>query len=251
MRRMDWLDNKKDEILDLYENQGKKQIEIAKHFNTSQTAISTRLRKWGRSNTDFNRFKRFDNIEKEDVRRMYWDEEMHPVQIAEKYGCNKQVIVNRMKEWGIQLRTKSQARRGKLNPIYGVGHTKKARKKMSDAFVNGRSFGFGAKTWGKGQYYDSPLQGKVWMRSSWEVKVADYLTNLNLDWYYENDWLKVGDFNYLPDFYIPMLELYIEVKGRKKKEDMKKLGDARKKYNIALWDREVLFDLGIINSAGH
>ena len=140
---------------------------------------------------------------------------------------------------------------GKLNPIYDIGHTKAARKKMSQAFVKVRSFEFAAKTWGKGQYYDSPLQGKVWMRSSWEVKTADYLTSLNLDWYYEYKWLKVGNFNYLPDFYMPMLNLYIEVKGRKKKEDMDKLNNARQIYNIVLWDRDELFKLGLINSSGH
>lgn len=247
---MGWLDEKKDEIIELYDN-GKKQIEIAKHFDVSQTAISLRLRKWGKSNTDFNRFKRFDDIDKETVRHLYWDEEMHPVQIAKKYSCHKQVIVNRMKEWGIPLRTKSQARVGKLNPIYNVGHTKEARKKMSDAFVNGRKFGFGATTWGKGQHYESPLQGKVWMRSSWEVKVANYLTSSGLKWYYEYKWLKIGELHYLPDFFIPILKLYIEVKGRKKKEDMEKLNLARQKHNVILWDRDVLYSLGIINSAGH
>jgi len=48
---------------------------------------------------------------------------MHPVQIAEKHGCHKQVIVNRMKEWGIPLRTKSEARMDKLNnarQIYNI-----------------------------------------------------------------------------------------------------------------------------------
>ena len=250
MERIVWLDEKKEEIVKLY-NEEKTQLEISKYFNVSQTAISTRLRKWGLSNPDGNRFKRFDDIDEETIRRLYWDEEMHPAQIAEKYGCHKQVIVNRMKEWSIPLRTKSQARIGKLNPIYGVGHTKSARKKMSDAFVNGREFGFNAKTWGKGQYYDSPLQGKVWMRSSWEVKVAEYLTSLELDWYYEYKWLKVGDVNYLPDFFIPELSLYIEVKGREKPEDMEKLNKSQQLYNIVLWNREVLYNLGLINASGH
>lgn len=249
MKRMEWLDDYKDIIICLYKD-GTTQIDLAYEFDVSQTAISTRLRKWKVSNPDGNRFKRI-KIKKEDVRRMYWDEEIHPSQIAEKYGCHKQVITNRMIKWGIPFRTKSEARVGKLNPIFGVGHTKEARKKMSQAFVNGRSFGFGSKTWGKGQYYDTPNQGNVWVRSSWEVKAADYLTFLGLDWFYEYSWLKVNDFNYLPDFFIPNLNLYIEIKGRKKKSDMKKFSAAKEIYNVILWDREVLFKLGLIDSAGH
>lgn len=252
MNRMNWLDDKKFEILDLYENQGKKQIEIAEHFNVSQTAISLRLRKWEKSNTDFNRFKKFDNIEKEDVRRMYWDEEMHPVQIAEKYGCHKQVIVNRMKEWGIPLRTKSQARMGKLNPIYNVGHSKKARERMSDAFLNRTrsSFGFSG-SWGKVQLYETPNQGVIKMRSSWEVETAEYLTSKNIDWYYESEWLDLGYTKYLPDFYLPKLNLFIEVKGRKKGTDIEKVLKARKYGNkVLLWDGEELLRRGIINNCG-
>lgn len=250
MKRMNWLDDKKDEITILC-NEGKTQVEMAKYFDVSQTAINNRLKKWGLNNPDCNRFKRFDEIDKETVRRLYWDEEMHPIQIAEKYGCHKQVIVNRMKDWGIPLRTKSQARVGKLNPIYGVGHTVSARKKMSAAFVNGREFGFNDKTWGKGQYYDTPLQGRVWMRSSWEVKVAEYLTFLGLKWYYEYEWLKVEDMSYLPDFFLPELSLYIEVKGREKPEDMEKLKKSQQLYNIVLWNREVLHNLELINASGH
>lgn len=122
MDRMGWLDEKKDEIIEMYDN-GKTQKEVATHFKVSTTAISLRLRKWNASNTDVNRFTRID-LDKEIVRRLYWDEELHPSQIAKRYNCHKQTIVNRMKDWGIPFRTKSQARMGKLNPIYGVGHTK-------------------------------------------------------------------------------------------------------------------------------
>ena len=251
MKRLDWLDEKKDEISELYAS-GKTQVEIADHFNTSQGSISTRLRKWCLSNPDGNRFKRFDNIEKEDVRRMYWDEEMHPVRIAEKYGCHKQVIVNRMKEWGIPLRTKSQSRMGKLNPIYDVGHSEVTRNKMSDAFWNGKrtSFGFSGN-WGNVTLYETLNQGIVKMRSSWEVKTADYLTRKNINWLYESEWLDLGCTKYLPDFYLPEYNLYIEVKGRKKGTDIEKVLEARKLGNkILLWDGEELLKRGIIDNCG-
>lgn len=251
MYRMMWLDEKKDEII-LLHNKGKKQIEIAQHFNVSQTAISTRLRKWGFNNPDGNRFRRFDDIDEETIRRLYWDEELHPAKIAEKYGCHKQVIVNRMKDWGIPLRTKSQARVGKLNPIYGVGHTKEARSKMSESFCSGKrkSFGFSGN-WGNACLYDSHNQGLIKMRSSWEVKVADYLTSKNINWYYESKWIDLGNTKYLPDFYLTDLNIFIEVKGRKKGSDIEKVINSRKLGNkILLWDGEELLKRGIINNSG-
>lgn len=250
MKKMIWLDEKKNEIIELANSCT--QMEIAEKFNVSITAISTRLRKWGVSNPDVNRFRRIE-IDKDELYKMYWDEEMHPSQIAKKYGCHKQVITNNLIKYGIPRRTKSEARMGKLNPIYGVGHTKKTRNKMSDAFVNGKrkSFGF-SKNWGKGAYYETPNQGKVWMRSGWEVKVADYLTAHGIDWYYEHKWLNISDGkHYLPDFYLPTLNCYIEVKGRKKEVDMEKFELAKKKYNVILWDGVELLKLGIITNCGN
>jgi hypothetical protein len=250
MKRMDWLDDKKDEISILY-NEGETQAEISKHFNVSQTAISIRLRKWGLSNPDGNRFKRFDEIDEETVKRMYWDEEMHPVQIAEKYGCDKQVIVNRMKDWGIPLRTKSQARIGRLNPIFGVGHTKGSKKKMSEAFENGRTIGFNTN-WGVGNFYKTPNQGDVWMRSGWEIATADYLTAQNKNWYYEYEWIKLSEsFRYLPDFYLPEYNLYIEVKGRVKEKDLR-IKDIMidSGHKFLFWDGEELLKRGIIRNPG-
>lgn len=248
MKRMTWLDDKKDEIIKMCEK-GKTQREIATCFGVSLRPVNVRLRKWGINNPDANRFRRFD-IDEETVRHLYWDKELHPSQIAKKYGCNKQVIINRMKDWGIPFRTKSQARMGKLNPIYNVGHTEEARKKMSDSFVNGRTIGFNTH-WGKGAYYIIPNQGKVWMRSGWEVKTADYLTANNIDWYYEFEWLDLGEIKYLPDFYLPELDVYIEVKGRKKGPDIEKVILAVEfGYKVFLWDGEELLKRGIIINSG-
>jgi predicted DNA-binding protein YlxM (UPF0122 family) len=249
MRRNKWLDDKKGEIIELYED-GLTQIEIADKYGVSQTAISTRLRKWGVSNPDGNRFKRVV-IDKDELYDMYWNKEMHPSQIAKKYGCSKQVITNNLIAYDIPRRTKSEARIGKLNPIFDVGHTKVARKKMSDAFSSGqRTIGYSG-CWGKPSLYKTPFQGVVKMRSSWEVKTADYLNDKNIKWYYEYEWLDLGDSKYLPDFYLPDLNLYIEVKGRKKAEDIKKVKTARKlNFKVLLWDGEELLRRGIINNSG-
>ena len=248
MERLLWLDKERDTIIRMYES-GSKQIEIANYFNTSQGSISTRLRKWGVSNPDSNRFIRVD-ISKGVLYDLYWNKELHPRIIGELYGCSFGTIHNKLKQYSIPTRTKSEARMGKLNPIYGVGHTKKACKKMSLAFKNGRKMGYN-NHWGKGAYYDTPNQGRKWMRSGWEIKTANYLTNKGVDWYYEYRWLSVGEDNhYLPDFYLPVEDKYIEVKGRKEKVDMAKVELAMKRYDIELWDGEELLKRGIINNCG-
>jgi len=248
MKRLDWLDDEKNEIIRLHTEEGWTNKELSENYNVSTCAINTRLRKWKANVSDCNRNKRVD-IPKEDIRRMYWDEEMHPYQIAEKYGVHKSTITNKMKNYGIPSRTKSESRVGELNPIYDIGHTKEARKKMSQAFVNGRKMGYN-KCWGNYSKYITPNQGEVTMRSGWEVKTADYLTSLGIDWYYEFIWLELGDLNYLPDFYLPDLNMYIEVKGRLKPEDLIKFNKAKEKVNIALWDGIELLKLGIIDNCG-
>lgn len=249
-KRLLWLDEKKDEIIKLHIEGGLTNEQIADKLGTSASSINTRLRKWGANISDCNRNNRVD-ISEEDVRRMYWDEEKHPSEIAAVYGVCKQTITNKMITYGIPFRTKSEARMGKLNPIYDVGHTEEAKRRMSDAFVNGRKIGYGLGTWGNHHKYITPNQGEVIMRSGWEVKVADYLTSKGLNWYFEYEWLPINyKSNYLPDFYVIDLELYIEVKGRKKEEDMIKFNLAKELYNVVLWDGIELLKLGIIDNCG-
>lgn len=249
MKRLAWLDDKKDEIIRLHREDELTNQQIAEQLGTSASSINTRLRKWGANISDCNRNNRID-IPEEEIRRMYWDEEMHPAQIAEKYGVHKMTITHKMQTYGIPFRTKSESRMGKLNPIYDIGHTEEARKKMSQAFVDGRTMGYN-NHWGNTVKYITPNQGEVTMRSGWEAKTADYLTSKGLNWYYEYEWLKINyNSNYLPDFYVTDLELYIEVKGRKKEEDMVKFRLAKELYNIVLWDGIELLKLGIIDNCG-
>ena len=171
--------------------------------------------------------------------------------IANKYGCSIGTVVKYMKQHGIPLRTRSEARLGNLNPIYGVGHTEEARSNMSQAFVNGRKIGFHS-SWGKTSKYITPLQGEVTMRSSWEVRVADYLTELNKEWLYEPTTFKLTDvLSYRPDFYVPEDNIYIEVKGWLREEDQYKVELFREQgFKIYIWDRKVLENKGLINTAG-
>jgi len=59
------------------------------------------------------------------------------------------------------------------------------------------------------------LHGGVYMRSSYEQRFAAVLDSLGLEWEYEPKHFAVLNHTktYLPDFFIPKLELYVEVKG--------------------------------------
>lgn len=79
--------------------------------------------------------------------------------------------------------------KGKNNPMYG----KPAPK------------GSGI---GKGQYYKN-----IWLRSSYEVIYAKQLDKQGIKWLYEFRRFNLGDTTYIPDFYLPDSDTYVEVKG--------------------------------------
>jgi hypothetical protein len=53
----------------------------------------------------------------------------------------------------------------------------------------------------------------IWMRSSFEMRVAAAFDALGIRWLYEPKRFDLGDTTYLPDFYLPDDDAYWEVKG--------------------------------------
>jgi hypothetical protein len=241
--------NQKEEITALV-LQDLKQAAIADKFNTTQHIISMCLRLWGVNNPDGNRFIEID-IPKEILYKLYWEEKQHPKVIADKYSCSITTVVKNMQKYGIPLRTKSESRLGDLNPIYNVGHTNEAKQKMSSAFLNGRKRGYSGN-WGKVSKYNTPNQGVVTMRSSWEVRLADYLSTSYEYWLYEPEVFKLTDLiSYKPDFYLPNRNIYIEVKGRTLEEDLHKVNKFRSLgFSVLILTRTILEEIGLINSSG-
>jgi len=91
---------------------------------------------------------------------------------------------------------------------------------------------------GKGSYYDSCLQGKIWLRSTYELAYAKYLDEHKILWMYEMETFDLGDTTYTPDFFLPQFEKFIEIKGWMRKEYQEKIDKFREQYP---WDLEVLF----------
>ena len=80
-------------------------------------------------------------------------------------------------------------KRGKNNPSYGKTY---------------KHSGW----WGKGGYYKG-----IWLRSSYEILFAILLDLKGIEWDYEPKAFDLGNATYIPDFYLPEEDKYIEIKG--------------------------------------
>lgn len=150
---------------------------------------------------------------------------------------------------------------GENNPMYGkktVGmtgkrHTTKSKDVMSKKAIGihcGSSNGMYGKERpvgagiGRGCYYDSPLQGRIWLRSSYELFYARYLDSIHELWIYEMETFELQDeMTYTPDFFLPRLEKFIEVKGWMRPIYKDKIDKFKEEYP---WDLEVLFEDDLI-----
>jgi hypothetical protein len=93
------------------------------------------------------------------------------------------------------------------------------------------------KNIGKGSYYNSLLQGKVWLRSKYEIAYAKYLDSQNILWMYEEFTFDLGNTTYTPDFYLPEFEKFVEIKGYISPKSQEKINLFLEQYP---WDLEIL-----------
>lgn len=63
----------------------------------------------------------------------YWVEELSSEEIAKIVGCNSSAVLRALGRLGILRRTNSEAKKGKLHPLWGKHRTEETKKKMSDA----------------------------------------------------------------------------------------------------------------------
>lgn len=66
---------------------------------------------------------------------------------------------------------------------------------------------------GKVVWYERADGITIRMRSTWESRIAAALDTLGLDWEYEPRRFVLEDRTYTPDFYLPQLGIFYEVKG--------------------------------------
>lgn len=80
------------------------------------------------------------------------------------------------------------------------------------------------------KFYSEKLKRSF--RSNWEVELAELLTELGIRWEYEprrfHFWAERE--SYLPDFYLPEFNVWIEVKGYMDKRSLRRIKLFRKYY---------------------
>jgi hypothetical protein len=76
-----------------------------------------------------------------------------------------------------------------------------------------------------------------YVRSRWEANIARLLKHSGLDYYYEPDRFDLGDGRtYCPDFYVPSLDVFIEVKGYMYDDKCKKFSEVYPQCRLVIID---------------
>ena len=118
---------------------------------------------------------------------------------------------------------------GKQLSAYHVKRCKKCEDKLR--WVNGTSGiqqyikKHGVPTWKRLKYKG------VWMRSTWETTFAELLDIHKLKWLYESETFTLKDTTYTPDFYLPSINLHIEIKGFFRDDSKAKIREFRQTFN--------------------
>lgn len=164
-----------------------------------------------------------------------WSEEVRQKLRYPKSEEHKQKISKVRIEKGIAKKEK--------NPFFGHKHTEETIEIIRSANIGKRSHSYGKTpsvkcSYGVQCYYDSPLQGKIRLRSSYEYKFARYLDSKNILWYYEIETFDLSDeMSYTPDFFLPQYEKFIEIKGWMNEKSKIKISKFKDEYP---WDLEIL-----------
>ena len=118
----------------------------------------------------------------------------------------------------------SNIRRGKKRSTFSEQHKKNIS--LNHRNVNGKNnpnFGKGCQS--KVNSYKGNYYKNIWMRSSWEISYAKYLDKHKIKWKYEPRAFDLGNSTYRPDFYLPRVNEWIEIKGYWRK-------GAKEKFNL-------------------
>lgn len=102
---------------------------------------------------------------------------------------------------------------GDNGTMKGKHHSEKTKRLMSKnrigKYTGRKSPRFGkVAAHGKGKWFKNNF-----MRSTWEVAYAKYLTKKHVKWLYEPKAFDLGNTTYRPDFFLPKSNEYIEIKG--------------------------------------
>jgi hypothetical protein len=182
--------------------------------------------------------------DKEVLSHHYEKENMTIAEIATFYDVSGGVINDWLKKFNIPRRQAGQQvgkpvsdkKRKSMEPFWqslkGRKLSQETRRKLSLAMSGINHPNYGKKMKHPGRYWVQCQDGShVCMRSNWEVTYSEWLTENGYEWMYEPETFVLNDGSaYTPDFWVPRLNAYIEVKGWMRDEHKKKIDSFRSNY---------------------
>lgn len=124
---------------------------------------------------------------------------------------------------------------GYIAPAKGRKHTKEEKQKMRGRHWSTESKMRFIPNMGRGIHGYRPDIG-LYVRSTWEANFVRVLKFLSIKYQYEPKKFQIGNITtYTPDFYIPSLDLWIEIKGWDNMLSHMKRKYIRKFYNIKIY----------------
>lgn len=259
------------EILAMCEmaHDGKKISEIAEAMGRCEASIICHLNKAGIK-------KRFTFDKHIDAIRSRYEAGESGNEIAASLGIKITALYAMMRRFGIPIREMSAAKKGRPNPK-GRAFTPEQEQEVCRRYMAGESQSAIARYFGVSpcsvqrcredhnlpiqprQYttsfstrsliYTSPHGRRCTFRSSWEIEFAKKLDQDGIDWAYESHSFLLSDGGYfIPDFWVPDWNVFIEIKGYMREDAAVKLAMFRREYPdrpIILATRGVLHLYGL------
>jgi hypothetical protein len=238
-------------VVSLYRD-GKTTTEIAELIGKVTGHVTDCLHSAGEPIRESNSYK--TKIDYKQAAKMY-EEGKSLSQIVDFFGGGSATLLaEKLRSMGVKVRSKSEALSGINNSMFGIKHSKSTREKMSKAYLDGiRELPDGPR--GNSEDVDTPFQGIITVKSSWEAAVARYFNSLGTKYLYEDHVLKlVIDgmvVSYTPDFLVTdgSFPTYIEVKGLWTEGSKNKVKAALEAgYDLVVWDGYKLQELDILDS---
>ena len=152
-------------------------------------------------------------------------------------------------------RRMGEAKRGKRNPNFGKHFSQETKDNWSK-IRKGRPLSkehrrnlvgkVNPNPHGRGKTGKRKDLNNQYFRSTYEANFARILNYLGIEWEYEPCRFKFDDCSWLIDFYLPQLDIWVEVKGWMREKDLKLIRKMYQEYpneNVKILDGDVYKEL--------
>jgi hypothetical protein len=141
-----------------------------------------------------------------------------------------------------RIENASQKAQASLITYYQINgsrqHTPEAKQKISNDMKARYASGW-ETVCGRAKKYDylSPIAGKIKVDGTWELTTAQILDKIGIQWVrnkkrFDYIHLNGNEATYLPDFYLPGIDTYLEIKGFQTELDLKKWAEFKPKLYV-------------------